>query len=176
MAPPPQRAQVSYIVPDLCHLDEHPADLIVMSAFADEQPFEGLAAVVDWRLGAAMSHWRQRGFSTGRVGERILFPCAHRLTTPRLMLLGLGQRAAFVPERAIDIAGEAAQAAVALGAGHVITTLFGLEHLATPLERTAARVVGRLVETPGITRITLAIPGTIEQLVREALAFHWRQR
>jgi hypothetical protein len=173
---PPPRAPIGFIAPDLRHLDDHPADVVVLSAFADERPFEGLAAVIDWRLCAALSHWRQGGFSTGALGERILFPCAHRLTTPRLMVFGLGARAAFVPEHAISIAGAAAEAVVALGCHHMITTLFGLEHLATPLERTAARLVTRIVETPGLARLTLAVPGPIEQLVREALAFHWRQR
>jgi hypothetical protein len=173
---PPPRAQLDFILPDLRHLDEHPADLVALGTFSDEHPFEGLAGAVDWRLCSALSHWRRGGLSTGAAGERVLYPSQHRLTTPRLMLVGLGPRPVFSPERALEIARATAAAAVTLGAARIITTLFGLDHLATPLERTAAPLVHALLETPGLSRVTLAVPAPIAHVTREALTFHARTR
>jgi len=171
-SPPARRARLTFVRPDLRSLDDHPADLLIVSAFADERPFEGLAAAIDWRLASGLSRWRQRGLSSGAQGERILYPSYQRLTTPRLILLGLGPRAAFVPERAVDHAAEMAAAAVRLEARSILTTLFGLEQLATPLERTAARVVGALVGTPGLSEVTLAVSTQVEELTRGAIALY----
>jgi len=169
-------ATVSFIRATLRQLDDHPSDLIILSAFVDERPFEGLAALVDFRLCGALSRWRVDGWSTGQAGERILFPSQHRLSAPRLILFGLGRRASFVPETAVALGTEAARVAYDLGAARLTTTLFGLENLTTPLERTAARLVTALSSGPGITNVALALSAAAEAATREALTLQWSQR
>jgi hypothetical protein len=167
---PAARAALSFIRPTLIALDDHPVDLIVLPVFADERPFEGLADVIDWRLTGAMSRWRRDGFATGGVGERVLFPCRHRLEADALVVFGLGPRAAWVPEQAVALAQEAVRVAVDLGATRITTTLFGLERLAVPLERTAARLVLTLTAPDGVSAVKLAVREDVERATRDALA------
>jgi hypothetical protein len=164
------KAVLSFIRPTLRALDDHPVDLIILPVFSDEQPFEGLADVVDWRLTGALSRWRREGFSRGDVGERVLFPCRHRLEADALIVFGLGARAAWVPENAVALAQEAAQVATGLGATRITTTLFGLERLAVPLERTAARLVLALTSAAGLSMVRLAVRDEAERATRDALA------
>ncbi len=70
-------------------------DLGVFAFFEDERPLRGLAALVDWRTAGAVSALLRRGFCTGRAHELVLLPGRHDLPTERIVLLGLGPRAAL---------------------------------------------------------------------------------
>ncbi|TNF28299.1 MAG: hypothetical protein EP329_18155 [Deltaproteobacteria bacterium] len=148
-------AALELILPELRALDDAPGDVLVVAAFSDERPLEGLAGLVDWRLCGALSRWRIGGFSTGELGEQVLYPTGRRLSHPRLLFVGLGRRDDYRPDRAFAVARATRDAIVRLGAERLTTGLFGLDRLPSPLERTALKLVELLSEPPSLQRITL---------------------
>jgi hypothetical protein len=170
-----QGATWTVLRPDLRVLDDHPADLLVLTAFQDERPLEGLAGLVDWRLCGALSSWRVGGFSTGAFGEQVLMPTGRRLSHPKLLLMGLGPRAEHRADRAIALAVRALTAAEGLGVTALTTGLFGLDQLANPLERTAPKLVTTLREATWLGRVQLVATDEDERKMRDGIAFAARR-
>lgn len=168
------RAELRWIRPELRVLDDAPAELLVLHAFADERPLTGLTGLVDWRLAGALSSWRMGGFSTGELGERVLYPTARRLSHPRLLLVGLGRRAEYRSDRAIALAAEVLECARGLGVRSLTTGLFHLETLATPLERIGPKLVHLLRSAPGLECVTIAADAEAEKLVKDGIHFFGR--
>jgi hypothetical protein len=80
-------------------------DLAVVPFFEDERPLQGLAGLLDWRTGGALSSLLRTGFCTGAAGEAVLLPGRRTLPMERLVLLGLGPSRAF-DRAAAEAAGE----------------------------------------------------------------------
>jgi hypothetical protein len=80
-------------------------DLAVLPFFEDERPLQGLAGLVDWRIGGGLSALLRAGFCTGAAGEAVLLPGRRTLPMERLVLLGLGPSRAF-DRAAAEAAGE----------------------------------------------------------------------
>lgn len=85
------------------------AEVVACGAFRDVRPLTGLAGLVDWRLAGRLSRLARQGFLVGDVGELLLLPARPRLRFDKLLVFGLGPRAAFgdatfraVLERAVD--------------------------------------------------------------------------
>ncbi len=163
-------AIVEFIPPTLRALDDAPADILIVAAFADERPLEGLAGLIDWRLCGVLSRWRLGGFSTGELGERVLYPPGRRLSHPQLLLMGLGPRAEFRADRAFAVARAAAETAVGLSAERVTTGLLGLDRLNQPLERTSLKLLELLQAPDQFRRVTLVADDEARALVRDGMA------
>lgn len=161
------------VPPELRVLDDSPADLLVLATFSDERPLEGLTGLVDWRLCGAISSWKQSGLASGAYGEQLLYPTS-RLSHPRVLLLGLGPRAEHRSDRAFGLARQALEAADLLGVASLTTGLFGLEHLASPLERTGAKLVEILKghRHGALERVTLVVTESEQKLVKDGVGFY----
>lgn len=100
-------------------------DLGVLPIFADERPLQGLAGLVDWRMGGSLSMLLRAGFCTGAAGEAVLLPGRRTLPVERLVLLGLGPSRAF-DRAAAEAAGERLVAVVeGLRPGDVLVAMPG---------------------------------------------------
>ncbi len=75
------------------------AELTVLPIFSDELPLQGLAGVLDWRMGGRISTMVREGICTGNQGEQVLTLSQTTATLCRIVLLGLGLRAEFTRER-----------------------------------------------------------------------------
>jgi len=159
------------VAPELRVLDDSPADVLVLTTFSDERPLEGLTGLVDWRLCGAISGWKQDGLVSGEYGEQMLYP-TRRLSHPRVLLMGLGARAEHRSDRAFALARQALDAAVALGAASVTTPLFGLDQLASPLERSGAKLVEILKSFKALTRVALVVDESEQKLVKDGIGFY----
>ncbi|MEM7155163.1 MAG: M17 family peptidase N-terminal domain-containing protein [Myxococcota bacterium] len=73
----------------------HTVDLVVLPCFEDERPLQGLAGLIDWRLGGRVSTLVRDGFCTGKAGETVLMPAGRILPMQRVVVLGLGPSDAF---------------------------------------------------------------------------------
>lgn len=162
--PPPG---VTVITEDIAALDEleATAELLVVTAFADERPLKGLAGIVDWRLRGKLSRQLQAGFVDAAWQQRLLCPTGGLLPHERVLLLGLGSSTEHRTDRAIEAAAQAAAVAKDLGATAITCALFGLRRLPSPIARTAQALVDAIMAEPTITRITLVTadgqwPGT----------------
>ena len=162
--------QIEFIPPSLRALDDAPGDLLIVSAFADERPLEGVAGLVDWRLCGALSRFRMNGFSLGVPGERILYPASRRLSHPTVLFMGLGNRAEHRTDRAYAVARSAIDAAVGLGADRVTSGLFGLDGLPSPLERTALTLINILTGPAEIALVTLVADDRTSRMIRDGIA------
>jgi hypothetical protein len=66
-------------------------DAIVCLLPQDQQPLEGGAGFVDWRLCGALSRAILSGFFTAMPGEKLLVPSNARLPAPLIFVVGLGR-------------------------------------------------------------------------------------
>lgn len=84
-----------FVAPDLRRLDEVGAEVVVCGIWRDERPLTGLASLLDWRLAGRLSRLAKREFLVGDVGEVLVLPARPRLPFDKLLVCGLGPRAAF---------------------------------------------------------------------------------
>lgn len=83
-------------------LERVEGEIAVAGFFADDRPLRSGAARADWRLCGGLSRRIEGGDLSGKSGEALLIGCGRALRSPRLMLLGLGERHAFDQVRATD--------------------------------------------------------------------------
>ncbi len=83
-------------------LERIESDIAVAGFFADDRPLRSGAARADWRLCGGLSRRIESGDLSGKSGEALLIGCGRALRSPRLMLLGLGDRHGFDQMRAAD--------------------------------------------------------------------------
>lgn len=76
-------------------LDELQTEVIVLPFFSDERPLCGATGLIDWRLCGALSRRLMAGYLDGSFGEKALLTGAPKLKCEGLLLVGLGESAAF---------------------------------------------------------------------------------
>ncbi len=76
--------------------------LAVAGFFNDERPLRGGAARADWRLCGGLSKRILSGDLSGKSGEAFLIGCDRALRSPRLLVVGLGDRRDFDRVRLSD--------------------------------------------------------------------------
>ncbi len=80
-------------------LERVASEIAVAGFFTDERPLRGGAARADWRLCGGLSQRIESGDLSGKSGEALLIGCGQALRSPRFLLLGLGDRRAYDPNR-----------------------------------------------------------------------------
>jgi leucyl aminopeptidase len=93
------------------------ADVVVVPLFAMERPLRGGAGRADWRLCGKLSALLVQGRLTGAPGEAALLSTFGGLRTPLLLVLGVGERAAFDARRFEAFAHAAVARSLAIRAG-----------------------------------------------------------
>ncbi len=76
-------------------LERVESDVAVAGFFDDERPLRGGAARADWRLCGSLSKRIESGDLLGKSGEAFLIGCGRALRSPRLLIVGLGNRRDF---------------------------------------------------------------------------------
>lgn len=114
--------ELAFLPPSLRALDESPAEVLCACLFSDERPPHGVAGLASWRLAGKLDRLIESGFLTGERGEVMLMPGRPRLSCDKLLLFGMGPRAAL-DEVAFDVVSE-----------KIIDTLRGLEVRAAIVE------------------------------------------
>lgn len=80
-------------------LDELGGVCLLVTSFVDDRPLRGLAGQVDWRLNGRLSRLILDEFIDAHYQEATLSPLDGRLPFQRLLVVGLGRRADYGPER-----------------------------------------------------------------------------
>jgi hypothetical protein len=136
---------VHFVTRDLRAIDASPAEVIACTTFCDERPLRGVAGLLDWRLAGRLSTLAKSGFLVGKLGEVLLVPGRPQLPFEKVVVLGLGDRAAFD------------DAVVARTLERLASTLDGL------------KVKRALVELPGRASGVLEAKHAAELLLEHAL-------
>jgi hypothetical protein len=84
-----------FTTPHLRKLDLAGTEVLVATLASDERPPQGVAGLADWRLAGRISRIIESGFATGEVGEVLLVPGKPKLPFDKIVLFGVGARAAF---------------------------------------------------------------------------------
>lgn len=84
-----------FVPPELRRLDDTTVELCACGIWRDERPPRGLAALLDWRLGGRLTALMKRDFVRGDLGEALLVPGRPHVPFEKLLLVGVGERAAF---------------------------------------------------------------------------------
>jgi hypothetical protein len=135
------------------------AELAAAAFFADERPLRGAAGRADWRLCGQVSELLLAGRATGAPGEAILLSSQSRLRAPRLLLLGLGQRADFEPAAVGRAAAQLVRRACGLGARSLLLAPPGVAPHDLPIHADPflAGVLAALSSASGALRLRLAL-------------------
>jgi len=86
---------IRFLAPDVRRLDEAPVEVAACTIWRDERPVRGFAGVLDWRLGGRLSALLMSGFVRGDADEALLVPGKPHVPFEKVLVLGLGDRAAF---------------------------------------------------------------------------------
>ena len=89
------RALARVRVGDLAGIDTLTAEALAVFLWSDDQPLQGVAGFLDWRLCGALSQTLVRGDFQGAPGEVMLLPTRGRLGNRRVFVFGLGARQDF---------------------------------------------------------------------------------
>lgn len=84
-----------FTTPHLRKLDLAGTEVLVATLASDERPPRGVVGLADWRLSGRISRIIASGFATGEVGEVLLVPGKPKLPFDKIVLFGVGERAAF---------------------------------------------------------------------------------
>lgn len=87
-----------FVAPRLRFLDGVGSEVLACCMFSDQRPVQGVAGLVDWRMGARLTRWLESGALTGESGEVALVPGKPRIPFEKLLLFGLGPVGAFNEE------------------------------------------------------------------------------
>ena len=114
-------------------------DLAVAGFFESDRPLRGAAGRADWRLCGLVSKALLEQRCLGAPGEEILVPTLGRMRVPRVLFMGLGDRARFGRKALARRSEEAVQRGLDMGAQRLV-----LEALGTPAESVPDEAVGLL--------------------------------
>ncbi|HEY6078022.1 MAG TPA: M17 family peptidase N-terminal domain-containing protein [Polyangiaceae bacterium] len=87
--------ELRFTLPSLRKLDQLGSEVIIAGVASDERPLHGVAGLLDYRLAGRISSLIERGFVTGEVAEVVLVPGKPKLPFDKVLLFGVGTRAAF---------------------------------------------------------------------------------
>ena len=113
-------------------VDRAEVDLVVAGFFADERPLRGAAGRADWRLCGLISQQLEAERLRGDPGEAALLATSGRLAAPRVLALGLGERAHFGRDDVRSHTRDAVSRAVKLGVGSIALAPRGLSAAGHP--------------------------------------------
>ena len=116
-----------YVEVERRSFDRAQGDVLIAGIFADERPARGAAGAVDWRLCGPVSRCLVSGKLSGKIGEAVLLSTYARLLVPRVLLLGLGDRALFTPHDIQVVTREAVGRALELGARRLVLEPLGVD-------------------------------------------------
>lgn len=107
-------------------VDRVEADVLIAGIFSDERPARGAAGRVDWRLCGPVSQSQLSGRLEGEPGDVVLLTTFGKLQVPRVLLLGLGERARFATMDVKKWTREAVGRAIELGARRLVLEPLGV--------------------------------------------------
>jgi len=84
-----------FLVADPRRFDEASIEVCACSIWSDVRPLQGLAGLLDWRLGGRLSALLKSGFATGERAETLLLPGKPHVSFDKILVLGLGRRSTF---------------------------------------------------------------------------------
>ncbi len=129
--------EVRFVAPDLRAIDELSAEVIACGLWRDERPARGLAGLLDWRLAGRLSKLAKTEFVTGVAGEVLCVPGRPRLPFDKVIVVGLGERAAWSEDAYRAAAGAVVRALEGLRVKRAVVELPGRGSDAIAAERAA---------------------------------------
>lgn len=141
--------ELRYVLPDLRRLDEISSEVVICGIWKDVRPLTGLAGLLDWRLSGRLSRLAKQGFLVGEVGEVLFVPARPRLPFDKLLVCGLGTRAAFDDDAYRTVLARALDALVGLSVKKAVIELPGRGDEGLSAERAAALLLDVIDDEQG---------------------------
>jgi len=107
------------------NLTTEKADVIILNTFAGAKELGGATAAVDTALGGMINRILQEEKFGGKLGEVKLIRTEGRLSSKRILVVGLGEQKAFNEESVRCASAAALDAAKAIGAKKIATVFHG---------------------------------------------------
>ncbi len=137
-----------FVPPELARLDDASAELVACAIWEDERPLTGLSGLLDWRLAGRLSKLARETFLAGRLGEVLVLPGRPRLPFDKVVVLGLGPRAAFGDDAFREAIGKLLGTLEGLRVKRAVVELPGRGDEAIAPERAAELVLEQVARLP----------------------------
>jgi leucyl aminopeptidase len=121
-------------------LPEHATEAAVVNLFEGETGLTGVAALLDERSGGLIGEILRRGDFTGRTTQTAVLYTRNDFPVRRIVIVGLGKRQDFSPDRLRGAFAKAAQKIRSLNVGEISTSL-NIRNMDYPIERMAEAAV-----------------------------------
>ena len=141
--------ELRFVAPDLRRLDEMGSEVVICGVWKDARPLTGLASLLDWRLAGRLSRLAKQGFLVGEVGEVLVVPARPRLPFDKLLVCGLGTRAAFGDPVYRTVLARALDALVGLSVKKAVVELPGRGDAGVSAERAAEMLLDVIDDEQG---------------------------
>lgn len=152
-------------------LERVESDVAVAGFFSGDRPLRGGIARADWRLCGGLSKRIERGDLRGERGDALLMGCGRALRSPRLLVVGLGERRDFDQVRLSDETSEAMRRCLALQCLDIALAPLGVAGDDVPRHAPAlvAGIREACLEAERHLRIRLCVPAAEIPAIQRAL-------
>jgi len=121
-------------------ITQHPAKAVIVNLFEDVKKPGGATGAIDRALSGGLSALISEGEIKGKSGEVTLVHSLGKISSPRVLVTGLGKRDAFGVNVIRDITATSLRRARATGAATVATVLHGAEIAGLDAEQCARAI------------------------------------
>ncbi len=160
--------QLEFVAPDLRRLDELSVELVVCCVWSDERPFGALAGMLDWRFGGRIAALVKSRFVDGTGGESLLVPGRPHVPFEKVLILGLGARAAFGDGTFRDAIDRIVSAMIGMRVRKAVVELPGRGHGAIEPGRAISLLFDRAMSNEDLDAWWLVEDAHAEKLMRES--------
>lgn len=138
--------ELRFAVADLRKLDQAVSEVLAVPLTEGERPPRGVAGLVDYRTGGAISELIERGFASGQLGETLLLPGRPKLTFDKVVCFGIGRPEHFNEQLYRSVVEHMLDTISGLGVRRAVVELPGRKSEAIAPERAAELLLDRALE------------------------------
>lgn len=138
--------ELRFAVAELRKLDLAVSEVLALPLSEGEKPPRGVAGLIDYRLGGALSELMKSGFVTGALGETLLLPGRPKLRFDKVVCFGTGRVAQFNEQTYRSVIEHMLDTIAELGVRRAVVELPGRSIGAIAPERAAELLLERAAD------------------------------
>lgn len=161
--------ELRFVPGELRKLDLAASEVLAVPLAQGEHPPRGVAGLVDWRAGGALSRLLERGVLRGTVGEALLLPGRPKLGFDKIVCFGMGPAEAFTEQVFRVVLERMLDTVAGLGVRRAVVQLPGRATDSIAPERAAELLLERAAERSRHDTWTLIEPPEAQRVITQRL-------
>lgn len=161
--------ELRFVPGELRKLDLAASELLAVPLVEGERPPRGVAGLVDFRMGGALSRLLARGVVTGAAGEALLLPGRPKLAFDKVICFGVGPVHGFTEQVYRVVLERMLDTVAGLGVRRAVVQLPGRSTDSIAPERAALLLLERAAERSRHDTWTLIEPPDAQRAIQQRL-------